>query len=412
MRVDEHGVLDCSAHVSIVEAATTPRPRTVHIGRALGTIWRPFSVAVMLTLAGFGLWSSIPRGTAIYDFGTFVDSGRAAAEGRNPYLPGELAPSGTHHGERVALVNLNPPISVLAFELLARADPYVAFRIWHLASLVLFGCTLALLVRANRARATPLRIAWCLGLAGLWNAVRSGQVYVPLLVVCAGAWLALRARRTPVAGLLLGLLVAVKPNFALWPLLLLIGGEPLVAGIALGTAALLSAVPLVAYGPEIYLQWLRAIGAITWVAAATNASLPGLAARLGLPALAIPVSAVAVAGTLAWALRRKRTVAALGAVGLIVSVLAAPAGWSAYFLLLLPAVTERPAPLAVRLGGALLVIPEPLVSELAEAPAWAPLRVLLGSLYVIAACCMLWGLPGRWVAPGVALTPSRPLAEA
>ena len=70
------------------------------------------------------------------------------------------------------------------------------------------------------------------------------------------AWILLERKKEIWAGILIGLVVAMKPNFAVWPALLLLSGtyRPALASIA--TVAVVSAIPLAVFGPEIYRQWL------------------------------------------------------------------------------------------------------------------------------------------------------------
>ena len=39
-------------------------------------------------------------------------------------------------------VNLNPPISVLAFGPLSRFDPFLAYRVWYVVSFAIYVATL------------------------------------------------------------------------------------------------------------------------------------------------------------------------------------------------------------------------------------------------------------------------------
>ncbi|HKR28783.1 MAG TPA: glycosyltransferase 87 family protein [Acidobacteriaceae bacterium] len=85
------------------------------------------------------------------------------------------------------------------------------------------------------------------------------------------------------AGVLLGLLVAGKPNYLLWPLLLAIRGRWRSSAIAITVAATLSAIPLIVYGPDVYREWIFAIANNPHWSLGTDVSITGIARMLGVP---------------------------------------------------------------------------------------------------------------------------------
>jgi|GEM_PF-2326455 hypothetical protein len=78
---------------------------------------------LVFCLLWFGLLPHLPAGS-LHDFGSFVASGRAARSGSNPYGVHEL----TYRTPDGPAVNLNPPISVLLFQVLAPLDPFTTYR--------------------------------------------------------------------------------------------------------------------------------------------------------------------------------------------------------------------------------------------------------------------------------------------
>jgi alpha-1,2-mannosyltransferase len=85
---------------------------------------------------------------------------------------------------------------------------------------------------------------------------------------------------------MIGLLISMKPNFAVWPVLLFLAGHRVPSVVAIATAVIIAAVHLVIFGPGIYLDWLHLVATDGGRAVfLTNASFAGLAAGAGLPAL-------------------------------------------------------------------------------------------------------------------------------
>ncbi|MCL6430781.1 MAG: DUF2029 domain-containing protein, partial [Anaerolineae bacterium] len=190
-----------------------------------------------------------------------------------------------------------------------------------------------------------------------------GQIYVPLLLAAAGAWELLRRDRHLEAGILIGLLVAIKPNFALWPLLLLLGGYGLVGGTAVASAALVSLLPVLIHGPRIYVQWLAASGSFRSFVLPGNSSLLAVASRLGVPWLGILLTAALVVGTATLVWRRRPSALVASSLGIVVSLLASPICWLGYTMLLLPTLVARKWTLALRAAAIILTIPFALVVQ-------------------------------------------------
>jgi len=320
------------------------------------------------------------------DFQTFADAGRAVSAGEDPYaLSAERA------------TNLNPPLSLLFFRWLAPLEPRAAYRAWQALSALLFGLAFLWLARTPGMVLSGGRWLWALALAGLWYTLLMGQIYAALLLLCAGAWSLLERGRPVAAGVLIGLLAAIKPNLALWPLLLLASGAPLAALPALGVALALSLVPALVYGPGIYLGWLRALEACPADALTTNVSLPGLAARLGRPGLGIVLSAALAAGAIALALWRRPAPLQASALALPATLLASPIAWVGYTVLLAPILLSRRWTRALRAAAALLVVPAPLVYAARDLSMAG--QALAGLVYfmavVLVLCVVVWEGEGR-----------------
>lgn len=337
-----------------------------------------------------GLLASKPRGTQLLDFGSFVASGRAAAAGLNPYGVYPLTPVFRWGNISGPAVNLNPPVSVVVFQALARFDPSKAFRVWYGVSFGLYLAALALLVRAYPQYGGKMRVAWALSLWGFWNALLLGQIYVLMALAAVGAWLLLRRQRPLLAGVLIGGLIAVKPNFAVWPLLLLVGGYWSVALVSFATVGLLSVVPVLIYGPGIYAQWLAVLVTNAWIAYPPNGSLFGLAARLGLPALGTIFSVALLAALVVWVWRTRPGLAGISSLALVASLLASPIAWVGYTLVLLPIFFSRAWTYPSTIAAVLWMVPESVIVANYGASPWR--FVLFGFLYNLALLLVLASL--------------------
>lgn len=321
------------------------------------------------------LWST-REGKGLLDWGSFVASGRAASDGLDPYGVYELT---FRVGPMLAPApNLNPPISVYAFELAAKLHPQTSADLWFLASL---GCYLAAVVLLSWAYPGQGIVALlaAFSMAGLWHTLELGQIYTPLVLAATGAWIILRSGDDARAGILIGLIVAIKPQFAVWPLFLLLGGHWRSGTAGLGTAAALFALPVALGDAEMYRQWFRAtpplLPAMTF---AGNSSLLAVFGRLGLAVAGLLVAG-AFAALYAFVIIRERPRATVvSAFGLLAALLLGPITWPGYTLLLLPVLFafgwDRLAPIA-----ALFIVPYWLVLELSGEG--GAMSFLAGSIY-------------------------------
>ncbi|MBC7908580.1 MAG: DUF2029 domain-containing protein [Rhodospirillaceae bacterium] len=329
---------------------------------------------ILLLVIIYGLTMALP-GPELMDFGSFMASGQAAGQGLDPYGIYPLTFRVELPGFNSWNPNLNPPPSLPLFHLLSRLEPAFAFRLWWAISAVCYCAAVALLARRGW-----LAVLWAFALAGFWDSLVLGQIYLPLVLATVAAWCLLERDRVWSAGLLIGLVVAVKPNFTVWPALLLMAGHYRPVMAAMVSAALLAGFAVLLYGPQVYGQWLALVlNDANRAVFLTNASLSGLAQRLGVPSLGTLSSLGLLAWLAWWAWRRRLPVLQASALGLVGAVLASPIAWVHYTLFLLPIFFAFPATPLLVLSAALLVVPVPLVLHLLEAPWW--LQASLGSVY-------------------------------
>jgi hypothetical protein len=349
--------------------------------------------AALLFVAWTGLVFAWPAGE-LRDYGSFVASGRAAAAGDDPYGIHPLTFHVVLPGFDVWNPNLNPPVSLPVFALFDRVDPHAGFRAWWFIS---FGCYLLAVVLLLRHYASKdwLLAGWAIALAGFWDTLALGQIYLPLVLAAVGAWLLLDRNRPVAGGILIGVVVAVKPNFAVWPALLLLSGEIAVAGAAAGTVAVLWVIPLVIYGPGVYRQWVELLLSDTGRGAfLTNASLPGLAQRMDLALAGTTISIALLLMAAAWTARQKPGRLEVSALGIIGGILASPIAWVHYTLFLLPVFFSRRWNPPITVAAILLAVPVPWVLRALGAPDWQQLT--LGSVYswavLLCAAGMIMGI--------------------
>jgi hypothetical protein len=339
-----------------------------------------------VALAGAAIWVIVKEaaralpGPGLLDFGSFVASGAAARDGLNPYGTYPLTFHVSFPGFEAWNPNLNPPISALLFQVFGLADPHVAFRIWWGISVACYAVTLLLLVRRYGGDRPLVMVVWALALAGFWDTLVLGQIYLPLVLAGIGALLLLERGSTVAAGVLIGIIVSIKPNFLVWPCLVLLAGHWRPFLVSCITAAVIAMIPLALYGPEVYRQWLALVTSdAKRLAFLTNASLAGLAARLGAPFAGLMLSLVLLAGASLWSAWRRPGVIAASELGIVVALLASPLAWIHYTLFLLPFLLARWDTLTGRIVAALLIVPVPFVLRQFGT---APLnQASLGSIY-------------------------------
>lgn len=351
------------------------------------------SPIVMLGLAilvAYGVWWARFDGK-LHDFGSFVASGRAAAEGLNPYGAYPLTLHVWRHGQELINYNLNPPVVVMLFQAIGRIDdPWVAFQIWFVVQSVAYGATLLLLLR-HYPRPHPGSWAlWLLALGGIWDTLGLGQIYLPMALAATAGWICLDRSRPIAAGVLIGLLAAIKPNLVVWPGLLLLAGHWRPAASAFVTMAVLSLLPALVYGPEVYRAWVTLIlSDANRIVFPTNMSLAGLAIRYGLPWLGPIASAVLLLAAATWAWRARPPALDVSAIGLVAALLASPIAWIHYALFLLPVLFYRRLNPLLRIAALLLALPVKIALIGDRGPVWL---ATLGSVFNYALILLLVGL--------------------
>ena len=277
------------------------------------------------------------------DFGSFIAAGQLANEGKNPYSndsPLMYSVDFPELGLKGDAPNLNPPISVLIFQSIAEIDPNISINFWRIVSILLYIVSLYVLHKTYPVSGFQafMRFAWALSLAGFWHTIQLGQIYCLILFFAVLTWTFQKNNRNILAGVCLGLLIAIKPNFIFWAVLLWVAGN-WKAFIAAGITALsISCIPLFTHGIKIYQQWLEASSLFTpnLLLFPGNNSFQGLTARFGQPNLGIVLSVILALAILWLVFKRQTDLDKNNALGGIVSLLISPIAWTGYTLAVLP----------------------------------------------------------------------------
>jgi hypothetical protein len=241
---------------------------------------------------------------------------------------------------------------------------------------------------------SPAKIVWAFALAGFWHTIVLGQIYVLLLAFAVLGWIFIKKERYLLAGVMIGLLISIKPNFVIWAFFLLAAGYPLTFLAALASSLLISLIPLIFYGPEIYTQWLAAsaLRSETLIMPGNN-SILGLTARFQGMEPGIVLSVLLVVGLLVLLWRRSTDAAQrpelVSAFGILASILASPISWTGYTILALPIFfsLQKWSPLTW-MAAAILSIPFAIVLQLHQT-SFASF-IVFGWLYGWGLLALLW----------------------
>jgi Glycosyltransferase family 87 len=205
------------------------------------------------------------------------------------------------------------------------------------------------------------------------------------------AWSLSRRGSWKACGVILGLVISIKPFFGCFLLIPLLRRQfaalacaAVVAGAAIGTGVAFA-------GPLSLQRWIETGRLVTWFQHPANASLLGLMARAGMTSwpvwLLLSVAGVILSVAL---VRRSRTLDVEWATFGLLSILVSPLGWVYYMPVVAGPVVAvalaRPAIMYALVG---FVWPIPLVAVIMPATRWSFLSV--GSLQT-------WSLIALWAA--------------
>jgi hypothetical protein len=181
------------------------------------------------------------------DFDTFWRSAEALLDGRDSYRTDAAYP------------NLNPPLFTVLIAPLGLLDVWQAYRLWVLLSILLIVGSMVLIaveLRLRAAAAVPVVVAVLMSSPAIAT-LGLGQMYPMLAAVLAAGWVVDRRGRWVLAGVAVGLVVALKPSLA--PVLLVpaLRRQWLTFGSALLTAAGATLLAWIACGAGSTPEWAR-----------------------------------------------------------------------------------------------------------------------------------------------------------
>lgn len=352
-------------------------PETVSNTHGRSTPWRDqiaelcfwFCVVVCLLLVGHQALLSFDFSAEhkLADYGSLYASASLANLHVNPYRDHPLVlhirdidrhgPDTPLQGSSINAINLNPPVVLYPFRLLAHLNPDMSYIVWTCISAGLFIASVLLVLRMYPAKRLKIRVLWILTMGAVWYTFHMGQIYMLLLFCASIAWWALRERKWLAAGISIGVICAIKPNFLVWPGLLIAGKSKKTGFTAFATAGLLSAIPLFLQGPVIYRQWLAACRGFNGYELPGNASLLAIFSRAGISQVGFALTVLILAAVTIWIFVTKPEPLYASQIGILASLIAGPISWLGYTILLIPVMYGKKMDTFARIGCALLCIP-------------------------------------------------------
>src|SRR5438552_3494234 len=243
-------------------------------------LWLLASATTAVALAVVARLPEVSRA----DFYTFWDAARWYREGVDPYF-GHVLREGSGY-------NLNPPTLLLWFLPFSYLPLRSAFIVWFLLGLAAYLVAARSISRALTIGSTVLVLCGLLISQASFAAFQLGQMTPFLLPIFTAAWLMDRADRRWPSGILLGVLVALKPFLGVFGVYAIAvrRSAPMAAGMVAGALAIwLIGLPL--GGLAVYESWVRALQQSPPASHLANASLLAAVSR----ALTTPPGALSIA---------------------------------------------------------------------------------------------------------------------
>ena len=270
-------------------------------------------------------------------FGTLWTSGWAANHQLNPYA--RYSTTWVFHigpisSPNIVDLNLNPPICLPLFSVLARMELHHAAALWTLLSaLLLIGGTTWLIIDCEIPKT---HVIWLIVSGMSLTTLVLGQTYSLFFALSVIAWRLLEREEPTWAAIVLGVLAATKPNTVLWPVLLVVGGHRRIFLPFMATIGALSCAPLLIYGSGIYSEWLHALTADPHWLFPTDVSVLSYFTRMGFRWLGMALAIALLLGITMAAATSRLIVKDLSGMALCASILCSPLGWIHYVLFVSP----------------------------------------------------------------------------
>lgn len=284
------------------------------------------------------------KDTGYNDFGSFYSSAKAFIDGENPYSSDyEYIFSPELNGRNVPSPNLNPPISLFFISVFTLFDIQTSFQLWKLFSLILYVISIILIITniPFPCEKRVLKIFWALAMAGFWQTIQFGQIYIPLFFLLVCAYVFIASDHLSIAGILLGVICAIKPNFLILLIVILITGNKKIFLSALATFLGLSVLPLFFRNIELYKEWYEASKNYPGILFSSNNSFIGLFSRLELVSVGFFISIMVALFVFFVIIVKPTSIYQSLYLGILLSLLCSPITWAGYIILIIPHVMTR-----------------------------------------------------------------------
>jgi hypothetical protein len=277
-------------------------------------------------------------------FGTYWASGRAAAQGLNPYVAYPETFRGDYRdyggSPSVPDLNLNPPFVLPILQFLSYL-PIQSFSVLWAVIGFLAQITATAMLLWIRPEMQNRQICWLLCSAPVIDGLAFGQIYSVLGLLIAIAYVSKKLGHDTAAAICIGLVVAIKPTLAFWPVFLYLGGYRKNALQSGSVACLASLLPIPLYGLKIYREWFTALSPdVHWLAYDDIALIPTFS-RHGHRQIGFAVAAALAIALGAWVSKRKPDFTSASGVALIAAIVCGPLAWFDYVSFVAPFFTAR-----------------------------------------------------------------------
>lgn len=258
-----------------------------------GTLWsdlfRAVAILTVCLLIGLVFFFNVVNSLTILrhlhfnDFGKFYYSTQAFEQGRGMYSPSPATSIPVLQRGRFEFLDMNPPQFHALLLPLVHMPIGRAFAVWVAISCCCLAASVLVVAREVPQEWTLLGGLWTLLFACSFTptiaTMVTGQLTFILLLPTTLAWRAARNGSWRRAGIVLGILVSIKPFlgvFAIYFAWTRRWSELWWMAAACAASFLIGAA---IFGPAAYRDWIGALRSVTWAWAAMNASLQGLLTR-------------------------------------------------------------------------------------------------------------------------------------
>ncbi len=276
------------------------------------------------------------------DFGSFYDSGRAFLLGENPYLNSYQNIFRPILGTTaIPSPNLNPPFSLYLISPFSLININLGFRIWQIISIILYVFSIILITKNFPNSRQPLLVLWAFSIAGFWHTIELGQIYILLFFLFVLTNIYFFKGQELIAGLLLGLIISIKPNFLIILIFLFVARFMKISIVGLLSSICFTIIPLIFSGPKLYLQWIEASIKYKGISFPSNSSLIGLFSYFQQPLIGYLLSAILFIFMVILLIKIKTNIHQVLNIGTISSLLFSPIAWPGYMLMLVPGILQQ-----------------------------------------------------------------------